>query len=113
MHELSLAERLWSTTKEVAKTRNLKTVSALKISIGECLAVSPESLVYCWEAITKGTLAEGSKLEFEVHGPSGVCKDCGKETPLEKPLYSCKACGSSRVDFKTGQEFFLEYIEGE
>ena len=64
MHETMIAESLLATISEEAAKQNAKPICA-KISCGIFNAISDEILCFAFEAIAKGTLCEGMKLQIE------------------------------------------------
>ena len=59
--------------------------------------VEPDSLLFCWEAVTKGTAAEGSRIEINTIPIEGKCLDCDKTFPVENYKFICPYCDSHFV----------------
>ena len=57
--------------------------------------VEPDSLLFCWEAVTKGTAAEGSRIEINTIPIEGKCLDCDKTFPVENYKFICPYCEQS------------------
>jgi Zn finger protein HypA/HybF involved in hydrogenase expression len=67
MHETMVAQSLLVAISDEAAKHNAKPVGA-KISCGELSVINDEALCFAFEAVAKGTLCEGVKLEIE-HKP--------------------------------------------
>ncbi len=88
MHETMVAESLLVTISTEAAKQNAKPVNA-RISCGTLNAINDEVLCFAFEAITKGTLCEGMKLEIEHKPMQGLCKDFNERFNID---LSCLIC---------------------
>ena len=59
---------------------------------------------FCWEAVTKGTPAEGSRIEINTIPIEGKCLDCDKTFPVENYKFICPHCDSHFVQTIGGRE---------
>ncbi len=112
MHELSIAQSILDIIQEEANKNSMVQVSVVRLKIGRLTAIEPSSLTFCFEQITKGTLAEGARLEIEDVPIHGRCGQCGKEFILEDPFCLCPDCQGPNIVILTGREFFISEIEG-
>jgi hydrogenase nickel incorporation protein HypA/HybF len=109
MHELSLAENILEIIREnVGATESVKSV---KVRIGELANVVPDSLKFCFNAITTGTPFENSRLEIENVDIVVYCEICGADSKVEDILFRCKSCGSTDVKIISGTELQVVQIE--
>ncbi|MFZ5995539.1 MAG: hydrogenase maturation nickel metallochaperone HypA [Thermodesulfobacteriota bacterium] len=111
MHELSIAQGILDIVRDEAKRNAIERISVVRLKLGKLTAVEPSSLSFCFELITKGTLAEGAKLEIEPVPITGRCAQCGREFTLEDPFCNCPGCRSLKIDILTGREFYICEIE--
>ena len=88
MHEMSLAEGVLQIVEDASRNSGnsgdggFLRVKTVFIEIGQLSSVEPDSMRFCFDAVTRGTLAEGALLEvIEVPG-EGVCFNCTKTVPL-------------------------------
>jgi len=109
MHELSIATDIMEIVKENLPADGGGHVRSVKVRIGELAAVIPDSLEFCFDAITKGTSLEGAKLEIEKINIVAHCEACGTDSEIENLLFKCKECGGSEVKIVSGDE--LKVIE--
>jgi hydrogenase nickel incorporation protein HypA/HybF len=109
MHELSIAENIIEIVKEnLAATRSVRSV---KVRIGELANVVPDSLEFCFSAMTKGTPFESAKLEIENVGIVVHCDNCGVDSEVDALVFQCKNCGSTDVDVISGNDLRVVEIE--
>jgi hydrogenase nickel incorporation protein HypA/HybF len=115
MHELSIAQGILGIVKEEASTHKLARISSIKLKIGLLRAVVPEALSFCFEALVKDTPLAKAKLEIEMVPIKGRCKNCGqqfKHTQRIDFFFRCPSCGKE-LEIMTGEELYIEQIEGE
>lgn len=110
MHETAIAQGLFDAIEKEAEKQNAKPLSA-KITCGLLNAVNDEVLQFAFDAISKDTICEATKLTIDHKPLLGQCKKCDKQFEIEitKPL--CSHCGS--VDFKLlpDEPIMLQEIE--
>jgi hydrogenase nickel incorporation protein HypA/HybF len=121
MHEMSLAQSLLDLALEHAQGLPITT---LVVRVGPLSGVVTESLDFCFEMLSEGTLAEGARLEYD-QPPLGIrCRDCGTQVPIETDAnlapydilaeamaHGCPACGSQDLRMEGGFDFKLIEIE--
>jgi len=109
MHELSMAENIIEIVKENLTETGL--VKSVKVRIGELANVIPESLEFCFDAITRGTPFENAKLEIENVSIVARCENCGVDSKINDYLFRCESCGSSDVKIISGNDLRVVEIE--
>lgn len=109
MHELSIAENIIEIMNE--NLTSPVSVKSVKVRIGELASVIPDSLEFCFSAITKGTRFEGTKLEIENTRLVGHCENCGTDSAVEDFLFKCMTCGSNNLKIISGNELQVVEIE--
>jgi hydrogenase nickel incorporation protein HypA/HybF len=110
MHEMSITQGIIDICVNHARGRRVLSVD---VEIGELSSVVPESVEFCFEACSQGTLLEGSKINIIRIPGSGLCLECGTDTPLTALFGACRHCGSYRVTLVTGEEMRVKEIEVE
>lgn len=108
-HEIGIAQDLLNVILVEASKQGIKSVSKAKIKIGEFYLPHPEQLEYSFRIASKGTLAEGAKLEIEITPLRARCSSCLKD--FDSPALSCPSCGSKSIEITSGQELLVENIE--
>jgi hydrogenase nickel incorporation protein HypA/HybF len=108
VHELSLSRAIADTVIEHAAGRP---VSRVAVRIGHLRQVVPDSLEFCWDMVTDGTVLAGCRLDIE-HVPAVAhCGACGARTQLERPVLVCGTCGGREATLESGEEFLVDSID--
>lgn len=66
MHEMSLIHDLLRRIEDIAREQRAQKITAVKIRLGALSHISADHFKEHFEEGTKGTVAEGAKLETEV-----------------------------------------------
>jgi hydrogenase nickel incorporation protein HypA/HybF len=107
MHELGIALQVVETVTERA---GLARVRKVVLHVGVLTAVLPESLRFCFDLATAGTLAEGALLEIVERPGLARCRACGADVELLRPFGRC-LCGGSDLDWLAGDELEISSME--
>jgi hydrogenase nickel incorporation protein HypA/HybF len=110
MHEMMVAQNLLATISDEAAKHKAKPIGA-KISCGKLNPVNDEALCFAFEAIAKGTLCEGMKLEVEHKPIQAKCKNCSQDFNIEFSCPKCSKCGSENFELLPDVPLILEEIE--
>lgn len=111
MHEMSLAESVLQIIEESARTRGFRRVHTVVLEIGALAAVEPDAMRFCFDAVTRGSIAEGAGFEV-VHVPgTGHCIECGRDTELTAVYDACSHCGALPVQVTGGTEMRVKELE--
>jgi hydrogenase nickel incorporation protein HypA/HybF len=113
MHEMAVAEGVLQVVEDAARGQGFSTVRALRLEIGELAAVEVEALRFCFDAVARGTLAEGARLEIVATAGRGRCRQCRQEVPLKARFDACPLCGGYRVEVTAGTEMRVKELEVE
>ena len=111
MHELSIAQNIVDIVLQHLPTADGVHVTKVRLTLGAMAGVVPDSLEFCFGAITQGTNLEGAVLEIEHLPLTAKCGDCGREGEIEPTFFSCPSCGSNRLTILTGREMQVREIE--
>ncbi len=104
MHEMSLAINIVELVSAKAQAAGGQRVTSVELEAGKLSGVMIEALVFCFEAATCNTPAEGARLEVrEVEG-RGRCLGCGHAFALDSLLAQCPQCGGYAVEIVQGKE---------
>lgn len=111
MHEMSLAESMREIVEETARANGATAVSLVRLRIG-CLApVERDALRFCFDVVTKGSLAEGAILEIESVDGTAWCWDCSQSVALAGLGEACPVCAGYRLEVTGGTEMRVHEIE--
>ncbi len=111
MHEMSLAEGILQLIEETARREQVNRVSAVCLEIGQLASVEVESLRFCFDAVVKGSVADGARLEIIDVPGTGWCLDCSEAVPMTDKLSGCPRCGGYRVQVTGGTEMRVKELE--
>lgn len=110
MHEISLAEGVLQIIEEHSKTDGFSRVTAVWLEVGALAGVEPDALRFCFEAVSRDSLAQGARLEIvEVPG-GGWCAQCADTVAMQELCSVCPRCGS-RLQPRAGREMRVKELE--
>jgi hydrogenase nickel incorporation protein HypA/HybF len=118
MHEVSLIENVLALVEQeqVMQKRTgqaFARVTLIKLRLGALGHAAPDALRFCFDAVTTGTIAEGSRLEIETIPGAGWCADCRDTVPLVERFAACPVCAGNRVTMTSGDDLRLVEMEVE
>ncbi|HUO54449.1 MAG TPA: hydrogenase maturation nickel metallochaperone HypA [Rhodoblastus sp.] len=113
MHEMSLTESVVEILCEEANRQGFSRVKRVWLEIGALSGVEPEAMEFCFDVVTRGTLAEGAQLEIIRTPGQGWCLDCEKDVALSERFGTCPDCGGGRVQMTAGDEMRVKELEVE
>ena len=110
MHEMSIAESILSIAEDYRVREGAERIAEVTLLLGEMAGVETESLSFCWQALTKGTAAEGARLSYHHLPLVGRCVACGREEKIEGYRFRCSVC-SEPLETVSGRELQVESLE--
>ena len=113
MHEMSLAEGVLQIIEDSARQQQFSRVKTVWLEIGQLSSVEPEAMRFCFDAVTRGSLADGARLEIVIVDGGGQCMNCGQTVKLEAVYDACPACGGYPVNPVSGTEMRIKELEVE
>lgn len=111
MHEMSIAESIVNIVKNVMQDNQGKSLREVVVEVGELMAVVPDSLSFCYEAIVEGTDLAGSRLTINTIPIRVICNDCKQEFKIEEFSFLCPACNSGNLTEVSGREMNISHLE--
>ncbi len=113
MHELAIAESLLRIIVDESTKHGLERINKVKLQIGGFTAVVPESLTFCFELVSRDTVASGALIEIESVGIVARCEKCDFSFEVENQVFLCPRCGEPAMELLSGRELSVVSIEGE
>lgn len=113
MHEMALTESVIGIIEDNARSQGFSRAKLVVLEIGQLSHVEPEAMMFCFDAVSRGTLAEGAKLEIIRTPGAGWCLDCEKTVPLSERFGACPDCGNYHVQMTAGEELRVRELEVE
>lgn len=110
MHEVSLMKNLLAIVEQAALGEGGEPVRVIHLKIGEMTGVNSDALQFAFECLSRGTAAEGGRLEFERVPLRLRCRSCAALSAPKECIFTCDACGSAEIEILTGREMEVDYI---
>lgn len=111
MHELSLSRSMVGIIEGEAAVHGFGRVSKVRLEVGALSCVAPEALSFCFDAATRGTIAEGASLEILTTPGSAWCRDCDAAVPIGQLGDPCPRCGGYSLRVEAGREVRIKDLE--
>lgn len=113
MHEISLAEGVLQLIEDAAREQKFSRVNAVWLEIGELAGVEVESLRFCFDAVTRDSVAQGAELRIVAVPGAGWCAQCANAVPLSEVFGACPQCGALQVRVTGGTQLRVKELEVE
>ena len=113
MQELNLCQDIIAMIKERSLSKSFRRVKRIQLEIGEFIQVNKHAIAFCFEQASRGTLAEGAKLEFIDIPASAICEACKKIFLIKKPQEPCHHCDALDIKLLSGEELLVREIDVE
>lgn len=113
MHEMGIIMGVMQSAEEAARDAHADRVVAVTLDIGMMTEAIQDALEFAYEALSEGTMFEGSTLTINMIEPRSVCIDCGCEFDHDRYHLMCPECGSFATSLIKGREMRIASIEVE
>jgi hydrogenase nickel incorporation protein HypA/HybF len=110
MHEVALAEGVLRIVMDAARSSAATRVHTVWLELGALAHVEPDALEFCFDAVTRGSVAEGARLEIARTAGTAWCMPCGTRVPLARLGDACPACGSYQLQVLEGDAMRVKEI---
>lgn len=94
MHESTLAKQLLAAVLERAESAGATRVRKVSGWLAETEALDPQAAQFHFNAVARGTVAEGAELALALTHVEARCADCAHVYKPEHHLTLCPECGS-------------------
>jgi hydrogenase nickel incorporation protein HypA/HybF len=111
MHEMSLAQEMLSIVEDAALRQNATRVKTVWLELGALSAVEPEAIAFCFDAVTRGTLAEGARLNIDAIPGQAWCLPCSQSMPIARRDDPCPRCGGYQMQIADGTQMRVRELE--
>jgi hydrogenase nickel incorporation protein HypA/HybF len=113
MHEMSLAESVLKIAEQAAHAQGFNRVKAVWLEIGALAQVEPDAMRFCFDAVTRNSIAQGARLEIVATPGTAWCMQCSQTVPIGALHDDCPRCGSRQLQVTGGQEMRVKQLEVE
>ena len=111
MHELSVMAYLLETVEERAQKIGATKVTAINLVIGERTSIMDDSLLYYFDMLTPGTVAEGAQLAVRRTTMRFHCVGCDADYHPSGFDFKCPHCHTVGAVTSDGSELLIESLE--
>jgi hydrogenase nickel incorporation protein HypA/HybF len=111
MHEMSLAEGMLAIVEDAARASAATRVTNVRLAIGALSHVERDALAFCFDAVTRGSVAEGATLTIDAVDGAAWCMPCGATVALARIGDPCPRCGSFQLTVTAGDDMRVKDIE--
>lgn len=111
MHEMSLADGVVRLIEEQAKSHGFSKVLVVRLEIGQLAHVDPDALIFCFDAVTKDSIAQGARLDIVRAQGAVWCFGCSAQVAIKVWGEPCPSCGSFDLQDAGGQDMRLLDLE--
>jgi hydrogenase nickel incorporation protein HypA/HybF len=113
MHELSLCEGVLQVLEEQARVQHYTRVKTVWLEIGTLAGVEAEAMRFGFEVVTRGTLAEGARLEIIELPGEARCLVCHEMVQVRERYDACPECGGYPLRIRGGDALRIKELEVE
>src|SRR5439155_26703732 len=112
MHELSIATAIVERAEELARQHGGRSVSSVRVRVGEMAGVVPDALRFSFDVAREGTVLDSARLVVEDVPARAHCAPCDAEFPVGTPPFLwCPACDRPTTRLLSGRELDITAIE--
>ena len=112
MHELSLSQSLIDIVTDHAQRHGMDRVTDVRLEVGALSCVEPRALSFCFDAVSRGTPAEGAALSIIVVPVEAWCWTCSRTVEVADRSGGCPDCGNPTVRATDPGDIRVTEIEG-
>jgi hydrogenase nickel incorporation protein HypA/HybF len=110
MHELSIALSIVESAEEAARKNNATVISKVEVEIGTMAGVETEALLFAWDSVIQGTMAQGAPLVINTIQAEAHCQVCGKDFPVDNYYSECPHCKNFRYVIVKGKDLRISSL---
>ena len=88
-------------------------VHRVSVAVGALCNVEVEALVFCFDIVMQGTMADGAVLDIVSVPGTGWCQQCQHAFPVVSLVTPCPFCGTWEVATSGGDQLTLTALEVE
>lgn len=111
MHEMSLAEGVLQLIEDAAREQQFEQVTTVWLEIGQLSGVEVEAMSFCFDVVTRDSIADGARLEIIALPGTGWCMKCAMTVPMAEVFGECPQCGGHQMQVTGGTEMRVKELE--
>ena len=112
MHEVSIALSLLEAAEKYCEKEGYKAIESIGVKIGKASGVMSEALLFAFDAVKIGTIAEKASLIIDEIPVSGFCISCNNNFSVKEAfILCCPKCGDTSFRTESGRELDIYEME--
>jgi len=111
MHEISICESIRDLLEDQARENGFTRVRKIWLEVGPLSCVEPEALRFGFDAVMRGSVAEGATLDIETSPAQARCPACARIVTVEQRYEVCPECGTPGLEVTRGDELKIRKLE--
>lgn len=111
MHEVGIMQNTLDLALEYARQQGATQIHQMTLRVGELSGVEPAALMFAFEVVMQGTIAEQAQLAIDYVPAVSYCPRCQQEFHLSDWIYQCPICHQLCSELRQGRELELASIE--
>ena len=114
MHELPVTESILNIVLAHAEKNDVRRVMTIQLQVGRLSDLEDEWMQRYFDYVSKGTLAEGAKLQIERMPIRLECNACAESYTVDDARQidtPCPHCGKKDTRLISGREYFIKNME--
>lgn len=111
MHEISIAQSALELAVTAAQASGATRIHQLQLRVGVMTGIVPEALMFAFEVVREGTIAEKADLKVQVVPVTCWCSNCQIEFSSGEMVYECPQCHQFNAQLRHGLELELASLE--
>ncbi len=108
---MSLAEGVLQLIEDAARKQEFERVTAVWLEIGQLSGVEVEAMSFCFDVVTRDSIADGARLEIIALPGTGWCMKCAMTVPMAEVFGECPQCGGHQMQVTGGTEMRVKELE--
>jgi len=110
VHEVSLVESVLELIEDSARREGFSKVKKVVLEIGQLANVEPEAMMFCFDIVTRGSIAEGAQLEMQPTPGLAWCTACHNSVEIASRDMHCPRCGGYALQVTGGTEMRVKAV---
>jgi hydrogenase nickel incorporation protein HypA/HybF len=112
MHEMGIALKIVESAVASIPTELAdRPVERITLDIGTMSGIVEDSLRFCFEVASKGTVLETAELVINEIPVMARCLSCPSEWEIRETNYQCPSCGSQDIRLQGGRELLIRSMD--
>ncbi len=111
MHEMSLCASMVELIEEQARAQGFERVLCVRLEVGPLAGVELEAMRFGFDVATRGSVADGARLEILQPKAEAWCMACAGTVPVSSRFDACPVCGGYQLQVTRGDELRIRELE--